>query len=225
MFIPKYMSTFGVFWFVSTLFQFYIMFYAICAFRNLFRNIYAFLATCTMIGFIWQLILYLIYGNVFIRVLNGSMIQYLPVFVLGMVVAENLYEGKDIIETLPTWIIGVSAIMFLGLDYLMVTGPIKAFGAFNDIPDTIGFIALMVFIYRISNIVIRNLVIQISKFGYELYLMHIIVMTIVFSLFGNGTVLTTIASTIISIFASIIIAYFYKRLWEKVFLLGHRKAL
>lgn len=217
MFIPRYMSTFGVFWFVSTLFQFYLLFYGICWFRNRFSKWYMFYAICVLIGLIWQIAVFAIYGNTFVRVLNGSAVQYLPVFALGMVAAELIYTGEIKNYPINKRNLGLVAIAFLTIDLFMVMGPIKILGAFNDLPDTIGFISLLMFTYQISSERIRSVFVNISDFGYEWYLVHIIIMTLCFSIIGGSTILHVVIASLTSIIGSAFFAYLYHKLWNRFY--------
>ena len=168
-------------------------------------------------GLVWQIIIFAIYGNTFVRVLNGSAVQYLPVFALGIVIAELTYTGEIKNYPINARNLGIAAIAFLTIALFMVMGSIKILSAFNDLPDTIGFISLLLFAYQISSEEVKRLFVKISDFGYEWYLVHIFVMTLYFSIIGKDTVQNVVIASLLSITGSAFVTYLYYKLWDKFY--------
>jgi peptidoglycan/LPS O-acetylase OafA/YrhL len=114
-------------------------------------------------------------------------LQYLWEFCLGMWIAEKVYKGNHRLMDIGCfrwwWLIGGVA-LGMGLTGLMAWngGILKLY---NDIPSLVGYLSLMLIIYKIGVSRMNRFFEWASGFGYELYLVHSLVF-IVMAFFLKG---------------------------------------
>lgn len=207
MFNENYECSFGVqFWFVSTIIQFYILFYILVLLKDKMKNNKNFFIISIGISISWW-ISTCILGKSDVRVWNSFFLQYLWEFSLGMILADIYFVKKEIkIPSMMTLII----YSIIGLGITGVTGIIGGvLKSFNDIPSMIGYGSAALIIYSLKNKFINGIFIKISKISYEWYLTHILIFSIIFNL--NIRINKAILS-IIAIVVSLIVAKVYNRL-------------
>lgn len=208
MFIPEYEISFGVqFWYISTLFQFYLAFILLVKVKDRLGNPKAFLAIGMIVSIMW----WIISAQTGIdeeRIWGSFFLQYIWEFVLGMVVAEHLKKGNEIkVDKLALAIISVLGIGIAGTTK-MIGGVLTAF---NDVFAMFGYGALALFVYSLGIGYVNRLVMFSSMISYELYLIHILVYNTV-RCFINSWFLTAV----ISLLVSFILALTYNRLINRV---------
>ena len=207
MFIPKYEESFGIqFWFISTIIQFYLLFIPMCKLKEKIDNNKLFLSMGLLISVFWWIICYVL--NVSdIRVWNSFCLQYIWEFSFGMVLADELKKGK------------IYKIYILQLFFVVVVGlGLQAglamysdkFKLFNDIPALFGYSALSLLLMNIK--LIKKVCVIISKFSYELFLIHILVFKTVFQIIQFNSLTMQIIEALIAFILSLICAFIYNRL-------------
>jgi len=144
------------------------------------------------------------------RIWGSFFLQYLWEFALGMCVAEELNNGKDI--SLKSPIVIVVAISGLAIGGILgIKGGI--FKAFNDIFLATGYAAIAILVYKYVSLY-KKLCIVVNKFSYELYLVHVICFVVIYQLLNS--VLPSVFLMIISIIVSILVAYIYHEIIRMV---------
>ena len=207
MFVPKYEESFGVhFWFISTIIQFYIVFIPMCRIKEKLRNNIIFIILFSLLSVFWWTSCY-IAGVTQIRTWNSFFLQYIWEFAIGMVLAEELYNGR--VFRLKNLILLISAIAGIGLQAAMALTS-EVLKVFNDIPALIGYTSLALFLIIIP--FIKEGAMWLSKISYEYFLVHILVFTPVMRLvYGRGFMLQVIAG-ILAVCLAIAVAFFYHKL-------------
>lgn len=197
MFMPQYDETFGPFWFLSTLFQFYFLFVPLCHVKKkLGSNLFF---VCSLIlSLVWWVITAVLGINE-IRIWGSFFLQYLWEFSLGMVLADKLYAEEGEIK-IRNPILVIIAILGISLEGILGTvgGPLKAF---NDIPALFGFTALGLILWQI--ICLRKPVCFLAKISYEWYLVHMFVFAIICGIVSGYL------GAIIALIMSVLFAYGY----------------
>ena len=178
MFFEKYTISFGLqFWFISTVFQLYLVFLPLCLFRKRFsRKALMLLGLVFSVGW-WTLME--ITGLSAKRIWGSFCLQYLWEFTLGMVTAEYLFNCNEI--RIPIRFLWTGAIIGLMLQVLMATlGGLVA--AFNDIPALVGYGSTALLLWNYGKQIVRPIFLWIDGLSYEWFLVH----TTVFARFyGN----------------------------------------
>lgn len=206
MFIPVYEESFGPFWFISTLFQFYFLFVPMVRLKEKLGTKKWFVV-CISLSVIWWVIT-AITGLSDQRIWGSFFLQYIWEFALGIVMAEYLKSGKSIsIKTQWLIVIGIIGIGIAGV--AKIVGGF--FTAFNDIFAVFGYGAIALFIYAMKCSVINKFIFFTSKISYELYLAHILVFCTI-GLF----VPSYLFSIVSSLFTSYVIASGYNNLIKTV---------
>ena len=200
MFIPVYEESFGPFWFISTLFQFYFLFVPMVRLKeNLGTK--KWLVGCISISVTWW-VFTAITALADQRIWGSFFLQYLWEFALGIVIAEYLKSGKSItIKTQWLIVIGIIGIGIAGV--AKIVGGF--FTAFNDIFAAFGYGAISLFIYTMGCSAINKFIFFTSKISYELYLVHILVFSTIRLFVPNF-----VFSIILSVFTSYVIAFGYQ---------------
>jgi peptidoglycan/LPS O-acetylase OafA/YrhL len=211
MFIPKYESSFGIqLWFVSTLFQFYFMFIPFYRLRKKVGN-RLFLAISLIISIGWWVFTALL-GLSTERIWGSFFLQYLWEFSLGMVIADWLNRGKDIkfkrVGLLLASVggIGVAAVAWL------IGGTLTVF---NDIFSMMGYSAIALLVYSLGIKFIKNFILYISKISYELYLVHMLIFSLLFTFIGISGKMEYLLA-IVAVATAFIVAHIYHWLISEI---------
>ena len=200
MFIPVYEESFGPFWFISTLFQFYFLFVPMVRLKENIGPKKWFVG-CSSLSITWW-VFTAITGLSDQRIWGSFFLQYLWEFALGIVIAEYLKSGKSItIKTQWLIVIGIIGIGIAGV--AKVVG--GYFTAFNDIFAAFGYGAISLFIYTMGCSAINKFIFFTSKISYELYLVHILVFSTIRLFVPNF-----VFSIILSVTTSYVIACSYQ---------------
>lgn len=200
MFSPVYETSFGtLWWYISTTFQFYLVFLFLCRIKEKVGNNH-FIAFCLLMSSIWW-ILVGVMGLSDERIFSSFFLQYLWEFGLGMVVADR-FSKSNIIELkyttlLVLCIIGVATEGIMGL----IGGGLKLF---NDIPAFIGFCSLCLLFMK--NKYANNIGIYVGKISFEIYLIHCLIYSIVFFYIPRNLTFQLIAGIIAYVFSMMIAA-------------------
>jgi len=155
-----------------------------------------------------------------IRPWGSFFLQYLWEFCLGMWIAERCMMGDgrwimlDVRECRWWWLAG-GVVLGMGLTGLMAWngGILKLY---NDIPSLMGYLSLMLLIYKIGISVVNRFIEWASGFSYELYLVHSLVFAVM-AYFLKGA-LPVAALLAISLVTAYVAGYGYSRLLNATWL-------
>jgi peptidoglycan/LPS O-acetylase OafA/YrhL len=171
------------FWFISTIVQFYILFPLIIKIKNKTTS-NRFLLFSLLISLTYWLFAAIFYSSQEI-VNNSVFLQYLWEFNLGIVLADRFltngekFWNKNEALIVPIAILGIGLMAFLSLKGGIV-GQI-----FNDVPASIGYVAIVILAYRITfKISMFSYIISyVGIISYELYLFHMFIYALLNTLF------------------------------------------
>ncbi len=185
MFVPAYIESFGGhYWFISAIFQFYLVFPVLLWLFGKIGNRLYFSALCLSISMVWWVLVYALdKGSV--RTWNSFFLQFLWEFGLGMAIADALRYGTWAhwaqrywrAERWWLWLlggcVGAAAMLLLVLRAGKI-GPI-----FNDVFALLGYGLLSVGIFLFCQ---KNMPRVVSFFqwvggiSFSVYLVHIMVL-------------------------------------------------
>lgn len=177
MFSDQYTISFGAhFWYVSTLIQFYVLFPVLMKIKRKYGN-KVFITGTFVISVVWTIIIILL-NKQDSRVWNSCCIKMLWEFSLGIVCADY-YERKgkiygENLKTLSLWCVTmVGAVTYV---LFSIRGGISQ--QFNDVFAVISFggVTLLFAKYHIMEKTVQ----YISSISYEIYLLHLWILTTVF---------------------------------------------
>lgn len=212
MFVPMYEESFGThLWFISTIIQFYLIFYVLIWIKNRLGN-KKYMVLAIFISLAYGLIVSLL-KNSDVRTWNSFFIQYLWEFALGMIFADYYYKKPSVFKK-PNlvWLFILST---MGLVITGITGYLGGvYKIFNDYTSLLGYGGLSVFIYFLNIKVINKFFIWINKFSYEWYLVHILIFTCMAFLLQNFT--PSIIVFIMVFITSMYSAFLYNVIIQKV---------
>lgn len=178
MFIEEYENSFGIqFWFVSTIIQFYFLFYIIVKIKERIKDNKYFIFLSLIISIMWWIIVYLL-GKTDIRVWNSFFLQYLWEFSLGMVLAD-IYNDSGKLNIPNKLVLIIFAMLGVSITAVLVFSN-GVFKSFNDIFSMIGYGCCALFIYSLSIKPINYVFLKIGEFSYEWYLVHILIFDLTF---------------------------------------------
>ena len=208
MFMPAYeQSLGGQFWYISTIIQFYIVFIPLCYLRKKAGKKRIFLLICLALSALWWVFTY-VAGISGIRIWASFFLQYLWEFALGMCIAEHLSSGGSIkVRRLAILIVSLVCIAVNGIMALSA----DALKTFNDIFSVFGFGCLVIFIYSLGIGWFNRLMLWFSKISYEWYLVHILLITVIFEIADPQTLGSSIIAGLVSLPITIAAAYFYNK--------------
>ena len=213
MFMPAYeQSLGGQFWYTSTIIQFYLIFIPLCRLKEKSGRKRTFLLICFALSVIWWIVTY-ISGLCEERIWASFFLQYLWEFAFGVCIAEHLYSGRQI--KVRRWLILLLAAAGLVL-YAMMALRSDLLRTFNDIFSVIGYGGLVLFIYSLGIGPFNRLILWFSKISYEWYLVHILIITVIFELFSPQTLGMSVIAALAALPLTVIAAYLYNREIAKV---------
>ena len=211
MFFPQYEQSFGgQLWFVSTIFQLYLLFIPICKIKKLINNNYIFFTISMLLSIAWWVTVYCLnLGSV--RIWNSFCLQYIWEFSLGFIVADYFIKNKHF--EIKLWNLIIIAVAGLAFQFVMAKLA-ESLKIFNDVPGLIGFTALAILIYQIRPI--KCFINKISIVSYEWFLVHILVFDTIIYFVKPLTFLHSIIFGLISLILSYVLAVLYKLLLDKI---------
>ncbi|NJN26109.1 MAG: acyltransferase [Cyclobacteriaceae bacterium] len=181
MFVPEYINSLGGhFWFLSTIFQFYLC-YPLLRIFKLHVSDHLFLLASFLISIGYMLIVS--YYGFNSRVATSCFLLYLWEFSLGIYLAEKFKATGYKFWDLKLWFVVLIAITGIGLmAAVSIQTSYSLLGhMLNDFPAFIGYFAISILAYRLLKNKISLLYqffVANGKFGYSLYLVHILVLDI-----------------------------------------------
>ena len=211
MFVPKYDTSFVYpFWFMLTIIQFYFIFIPLCKINTKFKKRKNFFVAMLAVSVVWWIVCYAT-KTTEVRVISSAMFQYLWEFALGMCVAESLKQGNSI--NLKLIYLFIFSVVGLGLQAVMMIKP--ELKVFNDIPAFLGYGSLAILIFNL--VPIRKMCMCISKFSYELYLVHTLVIDTIFYFVKSSNTITSLILVLVAFLISLVLSYFYSILIRNIF--------
>lgn len=209
MFFEAYENSFGGhLWFMSTIFQFYLLFVPICFLKEKMRA--AFLPGMLIVSILYWILLLLL-DKQDLRIWNSSFFQYLWEFCLGMVVAEKMAKREEL-QLSKKMLLGVAILGSAVQAVFALQG--RTFRMLNDIPALFGYGSLALLIYSLRYF--NKPVLFVSGFSFQWYLVHILVFTLVFQCFIPSTLNGQLFCGSISLISSIVVAWGYAKAIEFV---------
>lgn len=209
MFFPQYISSIcAPFWFISTIFQFYLIFIALFIIKEKIGN-RLFLLFSLIISIIWWTIAaFTFLGEE--RVFTSCFFNYLWEFALGMVIANYFIDndGFDI----KIFILIIGAVIGLLIQYVMTLNCYTKY--YNDIPGMIGYTCLLLLISKIN--IVKNIFLKISIISFEIYLVHMIVFYIFFHYYSPNNIGIELLFDLIIVIIVLIVAFFYYLFFKKI---------
>lgn len=201
MFFSEHMISFGGhFWYISTIIQFYASFLLLMAVKRRIGSKNLFLCSCA-VSLFWMAFTSLL-GKADVRIWNNFFLQYLWEYGLGIYLADLYAQNKiDLRKKIP--LVPVLIITVISGAIFAVTG-LKGgvLKNFNDIFAFASISGVYFLIYKTK--IFTSIMVSISKFSYEFYLLHILVFDISFALLRGRLpdLIIGIAALIISIVVS-----------------------
>ena len=163
------------YWFISTIIQFYLVWPLIVRLVRGRRGYFIALS----ISILWSTIVGIL-GYEEMRPWGSFFLQYLWEFCLGMWIAEKINEGRGKmadVRVIKWWWLLLGSIGGMGLSAVMAWngGWLKLY---NDIPSLMGYLSVMILIYKIGIKWVNKFFIWASGYSYELYLVHSLVFVV-----------------------------------------------
>ena len=178
MFVPKYIQSFGPFWFMSSIFQYYLLFYVFVRMKEKIRNDRLYLLIWVLISLMWCALGWQIpeieenLGSVY----GTFVFMHAWIFVLGMLTAQILYKKGVVSVTWKQLII-----------CLLVTLPVyliawKHTVFMNEIPRAVLLLGLVTGFWAVCGNIIRRFFAWLGSFSFEWYLTHMVLLEGLFRL-------------------------------------------
>ena len=210
MFVPQYVESFGTqFWFMSAIFQLYLLFLPMCWLKDKLRS-RGFFALFMGVSVAWWVLCYAT-GMSRERIWGSFCLQYIWEFALGMVLAEKLSSGKE--YRLDVRLLLALAVVGIGLQAGMAMLS-ETLNVFNDVPAMIGYASLALLLYPIP--LVRQIFTKMSVFSYEYYLVHILVFATLFHLINPQGLALQCLTGAAAVAAALGIGYGYHALRRKL---------
>ena len=199
------------YWFISTIIQFYLAWPLIVLLISRRGGYFVALA----ISLLWSsLVGFLGYEE--LRPWGSFFLQYLWEFCLGMWIAERYLKAGEKglldIRSYKWWWLLAGAIGGMGLSAFMAWngGILKLY---NDIPSLVGYLSVLLLIYKLCVRLINGFFVWASSFGYELYLAHSLVFVVL--AFFSEDVLPVYMLLSVSLIMAYLVGYWYSCLLRK----------
>ena len=197
------------YWFISTIIQFYIcwpLIVRVACLGGANNKVTGYgLSVSMVISLLWATAVGLL-GYEELRPWGSCFLQYLWEFVLGMWLAKKYQEKAgsfDIKNVSYLW-------LFVAIKFgVAMTGVMASKGGFlklyNDIPSLLGYLSCALLIYKANIRLLNKFFIWTSAFGFELYLVH----SLVYSIINTIGISAIPLKLIISFVLAYVVAYVY----------------
>ena len=217
MFVPKYIQSFGPYWFMSSIFQYYLLFYGLMKMKNKVNNTGLFLSIWVVISLIWSLLggLFPQYKEMLGWVYDAFLPLHGVIFVLGMLCAESLYQNKAFSITAKHLLLACIAISIL----LILLHGIEMY-TLKEILWDVMLLCLFTIAWIICGNTIRKLGAWIGSISFEWYLTHMLILEGCYRFIKpiglTNEVLFAGAGLAITIFAAWLYHLFVKRVLYRI---------
>lgn len=201
----------GHLWFVSVIFQFYIIYpFLVRLMHKIGRE--KFVIMSLAISVLYWCVTY-VSGFYTLRIWNSFFLQFLREFSFAMVLAELYVQNKYIFWKQRNFFLLLVAISGIGLYGLLAIKGGKAGRIFNDIPALVGYASFCVLLYALMDKTVhflKSMIIYVGGFSYSLYLTHVFVLDFFTRFFNTGKNFWGYHFFIL--IAAILVAIFFSRL-------------
>lgn len=170
-------------WFMSMIFQFYIAFHLLVWIYRKLKD-HQFFLLCLSVSLAYGISLIAL-GKETQRIWNSFFLQYLWEFSLGMILAKAYHQKRFSRIAIPTkplvlvW--GLSTVLFLGLSYSASAWVL----IFNDYLALVSFSSTALLMRAFLGESYRGAMMWVSRFSFEVYLLHTLMILISLQLFEN----------------------------------------
>jgi len=206
-------------WFLSTIFQLYLVFPLLIKFKNKIGDI-PFIKLSFAVSLIYWVIINILNLDKLL-VFSNSGLQFLWEFCIGIVLSD-FYLKKEF----KFWEINRTYLLIFMVLGIILTGYLAVYGkrtgkTFNDIPAFFGYTSMVILFFRISNklALIRNIISKIGRISFELYLSHMVIfyfLNIIFSHYFSTQVSSILGRLFLFLPISIFFAYLFNLLNKKI---------
>lgn len=213
MFVPRYIGSFGPFWFMSTIFEFYLLFYGFVWIKEHVKNDIVLLAVMSAISFAWCVASYKLWepmGDIF-----GTVFWlYGWEFVLGMIAADRLVRNGTLYITWGAFIICFAvcfAVAYMNRKLNMIS-------YINEIPSTCCLLILFTLLWAVFKEVkpVRRLIEWLGSISFEWYLTHMFFIDILLKIIHPKGFPQEVAFCCAATPLSVLVAYLYHRCVQTV---------
>ena len=208
MFIPKYNQSFGPYWFMSAIFQYYILFYVIVRMKKRIGNDRVFLAAWAGISVVWCMIVWLVprLSETLDSVCFTFLMLHGWAFALGMLTAECLYRNHAVTIT-------VKQLLLCLLIALITYKPAKwCSPVMIEIPLAVLILCLFTIVWALFGERLRQFMILLGSFSFEWYLTHLLLLEGMFLCIKPGNLAEEYAFAAAGLVISAFAAWAYHRL-------------
>ena len=221
MFLPELDESCGpYFWYMSTIFQFYIFFPLL---KKIYEKLKAkkYLVFSFVISVAWALFIIIIKKDS-IRTWNSCFLQLLFDFSFGMVIADNIEKSENLFNRCSSlWFLSIGVFSYF---VVFMMSRFQFGSVLNDIFSAFGFISCGLFLYKLNIRPLQKLFILISYISYELYLTSFLATRFIYSqrfslIFYNGylqAVLVALSAISLSIAVALLYHIFIKYIYKKI---------
>ena len=212
MFVPKYIQSFGPYWFISSIFQYYLLFYGIVKMKDKVNNTRLFLLIWVVISLIWSLLggFFPQYKKMLAWVYDACFLGHGVIFVLGMLCAESLYQNKEFSITAKQLLLVCIA---MGIFLILLHG--NEMYTLKEIPWDVMLLCLFTIAWIICGNTLQKFGGWIGSISFEWYLTHMLILECYYRLVKpvgiTNEILFAGSGIIITIFAAWLYHQFVKR--------------
>ena len=210
MFLSYKIQSFGPFWFMSAIFEYYLIFYALIWFKDRVGDNRRLLVFLILVSVVFCAVgaQFPLLNERFQYVCFAMPIMHCYIFVLGMIAAEKLYKTGRV--AIPTWSVVIGFVVFPVL-YELVNRLYKRF--VNEIPTTMIVFCFFTILWAVSSkwTLFRRWVYWIDSVSFEWYLLHMLITEGIFRYFRNRNASNLLAGAV-SFAASLLAAWLYHKL-------------
>ena len=206
----------GHFWFISTIIQFYLIFHLLAWLKKRFSN-FTFLAIGICTSLAWGIVITLLAKSE-LRSWNSFCLQYIWEFMLGMVLADLVFNDKLKYKT-QNWHFLLLSVFCLPAYALLALKAGNIGKVFNDIPALLGYLAIAVFIYNLKLKPLNKFLLHTSQISYAFFLIHILINTLIINISHSIQLPVTPLTIIISFLISYALSHFFNLFFKKIFTL------
>ncbi len=211
-FSTLYFESFGGhFWYISTIIQFYLLFIPL---YRLMKKIgwKKFLIGSFIVQFVYIILLAI--NNLDANIIAIRLFpKYIAVFCLGMALCDYYRDDpapfSNVNKKYAFWV-GILLMIVYGLSSKNSLGRL-----FNDIPELFGVLLLFIFLYQVNIFNSNEFIQKLSTISYEEYLVHMPIMTIIFS-FSKRTFASDVLCAALSILLTVIFSILLHKLVQTV---------
>lgn len=195
-------------WFISTILQFYLVFYLLAYLKKKISNTW-FIVIGFVLSNLWSVAVVLLHKYEH-KAWESFFLQYLWEFMLGMVAAELIYHKKLKVNISNIYYL-LAGLAFVGLDAFLINQFGDIGKMFNDVPAALGYSFLALFLYNLNNRYINGFFKYTGSISYSLYLVHFLVLLLVEYAFRISNLIIPIYGLPVIVLLSYAAAHYYNK--------------